>query len=432
MRVRLVRPFEARLLLVMLAGLAVRLLYTALSAKGIPVMGDAMTFHLVGAEVAHGHGFVRVAHPELPATLPAGEPTAEHPPAFEVLIAGLVKLGADGFLAQKLALCGVGTLTVGLTGLAAREAAGERAGLIAAALAAVYPLLWIADGSLMSETLYGVFVSLSMLLGVRMWKAPSVRLALALGASIALAALTRGEAIGLLALLLLPLCVRGGRTLGGRARLLGAGLAAFLVVVAPWSIRNAVTFGAPVLISTNGNAVFVGSNCDAVYHGPFIGLWNFDCYGATPPGDEAEQSVEYRRRGLEYARDHAGRLPLVMAARLGRVWDFFKPRQQAAYEFFEGRSPTASRVGLGFYYPLLVLAAAGAAILRRRRGPLWPLLAFPTLVSLVGILVYGVTRFRFAAEPALVVLGAVALDAALARLRPGRARAEREPSPVSA
>ena len=42
----------------------------------------------------------------------------------------------------------VGTVTVVLVGLLARRVAGERAGLIAAAVAAVYPLLWLADGSL--------------------------------------------------------------------------------------------------------------------------------------------------------------------------------------------------------------------------------------------------------------------------------------------
>ena len=52
------------------------------------------------------------------------------------------------------------------------------------------------------------------------------------------------------------------------------------------------------------------------------------------------------------------------------------------------------------------------SIVRRRRWPLWPLLAFPVMVTLTGVLIYGVTRFRFAAEPALCVLAAVAVAAA--------------------
>jgi hypothetical protein len=38
------------------------------------------------------------------------------------------------------------------------------------------------------------------------------------------------------------------------------------------------------------------------------------------------------------------------------------------------------------------------------------------LVTLVAIATYGVTRFRFAAEPSFVVLGAVAVDALLGRV----------------
>jgi hypothetical protein len=207
---------------------------------------------------------------------------------------------------------------------------------------------------------------------------------------------------------------------------------AFVLVLMPWTIRNITEFEEPVLVSTNGSAVFVGSNCDAVYHGEFIGLWNFDCYGKAPTGDESEQALEYRDRGFDYARDHAGRLPLVMGVRLLRVWDFFKPGQQVRYEQLEGRSQTASRIGLAFYYPLLLLAVAGAVLVRRRGWPLWPVLAFPVMVSITAVLIYGVTRFRFAAEPALCVLAAVAVAAAASamkmRVRDGISQSQSTPA----
>jgi hypothetical protein len=170
-----------------------------------------------------------------------------------------------------------------------------------------------------------------------------------------------------------------------------------------------------VLISTNSNATFAGSNCDDTYHGDSLGLWRLDCYAGNPPGDESQQASFYRKRGLEYARDHAGRLPVVLAARFGRVWDLYRPRQAAAYEFIEGRSRWASRIGLVVYWPTLVLAAFGAILLRRRKRPLLPLLAFPLMVTAVALIYYGITRFRFAAEPALIVLAAVALDELLTR-----------------
>jgi 4-amino-4-deoxy-L-arabinose transferase-like glycosyltransferase len=382
------------------------------------VIGDALTYHLLGENIADGKGFERPLHPQLAGfeSWQPGVPTAEHPPLFPLLVGLFWKLGATTYLAQKLLLCLVGTITVGLVGLAGREAGGPTVGLTAAGLAAVYPFLWIVDGSLMSETLYGVFVAATLWVALRFARRPSLGLAAGLGALVGVAALTRGDALVLVPVLLIPLAFRAGAAWRSRLTLTVVAVGAFALVLAPWTIRNLTVFEQPVLISTNGNSVFVGANCDGTYHGELTGLWRFDCYGKAPGGDESEQAAEYRDRGLDYARDHAERVPAVMAVRFLRVWDLYRPLQQAEYEIIEGRSETASRIGLLVYYPLLLLAAAGAFILRRRGEPLWPLLAFPVIVSVTAVVIYGITRLRFAAEPALCVLAAVALAAAASRM----------------
>jgi 4-amino-4-deoxy-L-arabinose transferase-like glycosyltransferase len=410
------RSFGLRLGLLAALALAVRLFYTLAYSKGVPFTGDAFTYHLVGGQIADGNGFVRPATEAIPSPFGTG-PTAEHAPLYELFLGALSFLGIDSVSAQKSVSCLLGTATVALVGLAGRSLAGERAGLIAALLAALYPLLWVADGSLMSESLYGVFVAGTMLLALRFARAPGPGTAVALGAVVGLAALTRGEALMLAALLLVPLALTRSLPARRRVALAALSVGATLLVITPWTVRNLTTFEKPVLISTSASAVFAGANCEGSYHGRWIGMWQLECYGALPAGDESEKAAVYRRRGLDYARDHAGRLPLVAAVRFLRVWDLFRPRQQVKYEYFEGRSRTASYLGLIAYYPLLVLAVAGAVILRRRGAPLLPVLAFPLLVSVTAVLVYGLTRFRFAAEPAIVVLAAVALDAALRRRR---------------
>src|SRR5947207_3162935 len=209
----------------------------------------------------------------------------------------------------------------------------------------------------------------------------------------------------------LALVARG--TLPARERLvhLAVLVGAFALVIAPWSIRNATTFDAPVLISTNGEGVWVGANCHQTYYGPIVGLWEFPCYGKTPPGDEAQQSREYRRRGMQYMRDHAGRVPLVLAARVGRLYDVFRPAQMRVYEASEGRPARSERLGVWMFWLLAPLAVAGAWLLRRRDQPLAILLMPLAMVTLTALLTYGSTRFRFAAEPSIVVLAAVAIDA---------------------
>lgn len=424
----------ARLALILAGAFAIRVLYTLLVAQDVPVIGDALTYHLLGENIADGKGFERPFHPQLAGfdSFEFGVPTAEHPPLFPLLVGLFTKLGATGYLAQKLLLCAVGTITVGFVGLAGREAGGSGVGLIAAGLAAVYPFLWIVDGSLMSETLYGVFIAATLWVALRFARRPSLGLAAGLGVLVGVAALTRGDALVLVPVLLIPLAFRAGAAWRSRLTLAAVAVGAFALVLTPWTIRNLSAFEQPVLISTNGNAVFVGANCGPTYRGELMGLWRFDCYGEAPGGDESEQAAGYRDRGLDYAREHAGRLPAVMAVRFLRVWDLYRPRQQAEYEIIEGRSETASLIGLLVYYPLLLLAAAGALILRRRRAPLWPLVAFPVIVSVTAVVIYGITRLRFAAEPALCVLAAVALAAAAStmktRVRAGISQSQSTPA----
>lgn len=396
-----VTPFTRRLLAVTLLGLVLRVAY-AIAQRHWPVIGDALTFHLEGRFLADGEGFRRAFE---------DVPTAEHPPLMTVVVAALDLLGMHGTGAQKIGLAVIGTATVPLAGLVGRHAAGERAGLLAALLAAGYPMLWAADGSLMSETVYGVFITASLWAAYRALEVPTSRRFAVLGALIALAALTRGEAIGLLVLLVAPL--------GWHVRSwskAAVAVAAFALVITPWTVRNLTTFNEPVLISTNSYGIWVGANCHDTYYGELVGSWVFSCYGKRPKGDEVEESLEYRRRGFRYARDHAGRVPVVVAARAGRLLDVYRPWSQGVFlASAEGRRPAVQRMGLIGWWLLAPLAVAGAVLLRRRRNPLVVLLAPCVLVLLVALTTYGSTRFRFAAEPAIVVLAAVALDAAIRR-----------------
>jgi hypothetical protein len=110
-------------------------------------------------------------------------------------------------------------------------------------------------------------------------------------------------------------------------------------------------------------------------------------------------------------RAHAGRVPAVLAARLGRLYDVFRPAQMRTYEASEGRPARSERLGVWLFWLLAPLAIAGAWLLRRRRQPLAILLVPVAMVTATALLTYGSTRFRFAAEPSIVVLAAVTVDA---------------------
>ena len=396
--------FGRGLALIAAAGLAARLAYALLLVKSKPLLGDALEFHLQANLLADGKGYIQPFLYEATGTARA---SADKPPLYPFLEAGVSLLGGRTWAWHQLVGCLAGTGTVAVVGLVGRRAAGPRAGLIAAGLAAAYPLLVAADGSLRSESVYALCIALVLLAALAYREAPSARGAALLGVAVAAAALTRGEALVLLVLLALPLC--------GPRRAAVAALAC-VVVLAPWLARCWIVFDRPVLISTNVGGLLAGANCDATYHGALIGQWDFGCIPPPVHANEALEAERLRDRGLSYARHHVGRLPVVVAARLGRSFELFRPREQARQEaFFEGRNLRVEQAGVACYYALVLLAAYGVVVLRRRDGP-WRILMAPVaLVVFVTVISYGFTRLRVAAEPALVVLAAVALDAVAAR-----------------
>ncbi|HVE69465.1 MAG TPA: glycosyltransferase family 39 protein [Solirubrobacteraceae bacterium] len=397
--------------------LAIRLVYALLLAPEPPALSDAGFFHLLANFLADGRGFVR---PYDLVFFDSATPTAEHPPAWSVLLAAMSALGGQSHDAHRVVGCLCGTGTVAAIGVLGRRVAGERAGLIAAGIAAAYPMLWVVDGTLMSESLYGLTIALALLAAYAVVERPSAARAAALGAAMALAALTRGEGMALVVLLGVPVALLARAGARGRLVTLAVIAAAFAAVLAPWLVRNWSAFDRPVLVSNNTGTLLAGANCGGVYAGSDIGSWTFLCIDGPRRRNEAVQAAELRRRGLDYAREHAGRLPVVLPVRVLRTWDAYRPLQGARFMRTEGRRRFAQYLGLAAYYPLLVLAVFGFVVLRRRGATPWLLLVPAVLVTLTSLGGFGLPRFRMAAEISIVVLAAAALDAFAARRREAR------------
>jgi hypothetical protein len=176
-------------------------------------------------------------------------------------------------------------------------------------------------------------------------------------------------------------------------------------VVAPWTARNWIVFDRPVLISTNEGALWGVANCDVTYHGRDIGYSRLDCLSDTPGLNEAEQAARWRRQGLEYAADHTGRLLVVVPVRVARTFNFFQPWRQV--DFAEAHPRRVAYAEVIFGWVMLGLAGWGAVTLYRRREPLRILLAPVVMVVIVSAIGHGFPRYRFAADVAMIVLGAV-------------------------
>jgi 4-amino-4-deoxy-L-arabinose transferase-like glycosyltransferase len=422
------RVFTARLALVVLAGVALRTFYLLVVARDVTGVGDWHFFHWQANAIADGLGFVEPYRLRFDGLR---LPSAGHPPLYPLLLSGVSVLGGTGELAHRCAGLGLGALTVVLVGLLGRRIGGDRVGLVAAGLTAVYPTMVAVDGALMSETLLSPLIAGVLLMALALNERPALWRAAALGALVGLAALTRAEALGLLVLLALPVAVvgagaragAGGGGAGARDRRASAARAALtvvacLAVLAPWTLRNAGAFHRVVVVSDNDATVVAGANCPLTYRGVDLGGWNIACISARRFNDEAEQASVWRSEGRAYAAGHLRRLPVVATVRLLRVWDLWQPRRQVM--FAEGRHRRTQQLGVAAYFGLLALSAAGAWRLRRRRAALGVLLAPAVLVCLTAVAGYGVPRLRHPFEIALLVLAAVGVETVIARLGSGR------------
>jgi Dolichyl-phosphate-mannose-protein mannosyltransferase len=415
--------FRWALLALALVGLGLRLLYAQLGHYGSGVSDDVW-YHLMANTVADGHGFnvpIHALNGTGSVLRYSGDtvPTAFHPPLFPALLAIGSKLGLTGYGEHRAIGCAFGAATIPVVGLIGRRIGGDRLGLAAAALAAVYLPLIANDSVLMSESLFSLTIAATILAALWFVDAPTWRRAALFGVAIGLAALTRSEAL-LLLVLLLPFAVRraGARPL--RHALVA--VAATAVVIAPWCIRNSIEFDRPAGITTGDGAVLAGANDELTYHGRFIGAWDFAGLALPPPTgaarfNEAAGAVRLRDKGLRYARHHASRLPLVIPARVLRTWSVypFDPTTKVRYTaLVEKRREWAEWPTLFMAWAVMLLAIAGAVGLRRRGVWLAPFVVMAVLATLVSAVFYGDVRFREAADVSLVVLAA----AALVSLRP--------------
>ena len=392
--------------------------------------GDAYTYHYSANLLATGHGFI---NPWIYYGAHHSVPSAAFPPLFILLLSMTSVVGLKSFFAHRIWSCVIGAAAIPLCAYTGREIAGRRVGLIAALLLTLYPNIWMNDELAMSEALTPLVVALVLLAAYRFWRRPRALSAAGLGVSLAVAALARDELTPLV-LLVVPLALLARQFgLKWRAALIGIAAAGFVVLVGPWVGFNMARFAKPTFISNGLGVTLASANCPATYNGVNAGYWSYQCALATPGLEPLQdQSVSdsiARRHALKFVGAHLGELPRVEFDREGRAFGFFRPTQQIQLDsLIETRPRHWAEVGLGTYYLLVVLSIPGIVSLRRRRVPVYPLLAVGLDVVISVAITFGQTRYRIAFEVALVLMAAVGIDASVRAIA---SRLGRGPAPGS-
>jgi 4-amino-4-deoxy-L-arabinose transferase-like glycosyltransferase len=400
--------FAWRLVLIAVAGVVLRIAYDTVVLHRLHLGLDSTWYYLEAGLLRRHHSYadpsVFVAH---------RLPTAAHPPAYPAFLALVQSLFGDSVRTSQLAGLATGAATIVLTGLLARRITDDATALVSAVLVASSPLLIAVDGSLMSETL---FVPLA--LGIALTSAVARETDrpapwVLAGVLVALAALTRAEALVLFPCLVLPAAILGQQR--PRRRVVNAAVAgaAAMVILVPWVARNAIRVHEPTIATVSSATAVGGANCDATYSGDAIGAWDIAC---THPElrsalDEAAFSRRNVRNAADYARGHVTRLPIVLAARIARAAGAWSPSNQARIEQEETRNRRWQTLVVVSGPAVLLAGAFGITLLARRRRPIAVLVGLLTSSAVIVVLGWGNTRFRAAAEPALLIGVAVCLTA---------------------
>jgi 4-amino-4-deoxy-L-arabinose transferase-like glycosyltransferase len=368
-----------------------------------------------------------------------GAPTAYYPVGYPAVLGavfwlgGLVGIdgaGGETFLVAALNVL-AGTAAVLLAFVLGRRTAGAWAGIVAAAIVAVAPNLVFHSALALSETVFvTVALAAAVVLAGASWQdGPGRRLLVAAGALLGAAALVRPVAVPVVALLPLVWFAAGFGWRRALRDVAVVGLTAALVI-APWTVRNAVRLDTFVPISTNtGDNLCMSRQPGA--NGGF--LLTEHCFGGPAleglvrPEYELARDRQARRLGLEFIREHPGRELRLWLDRLGASFNHDHDGIDAAESYgldrflSGGTRDLLRRLADAAWYVLGVLgllaAIAVVADRRLRRDPRLVLLVVTTVGLLVPIvLFFGDARFKVPAVPFLAVL----VPSVLARLRRDR------------
>lgn len=393
-----------------------------------------------------------VHHGSFAITTYNGQPvaTAARAPLYPLLLAALWWCAGDVTSAYVFAALHVvlGTATVVAAWHLGRLwslAPGTR--LIAAGLVAIDPILLAESAQIMTETLAAFLAAVALVAITICARATSLKWALAAGVLLGLCILCRPEFLvwTVSVVVLFPFLGAGSHRLLRTTAL----VACAVIVVAPWAIRNARTFGYPVVTTTHGGVTLLLANNASFYEylrsAPWGTVWNGDVImeeydrlrwsrsqpqwpppQSWPIGvvvDEIGVDRDAYRQAFDNIRAEPGTFAYSCLVRVGRLWAVL-PHQLTADES-PARRAMRYAVALG-YTAELALAGIGLCLVGRKSlaSPwVWGMLLVVSYTA-VHALYWTDMRMRAPLESVVALLAA----AGVARLAAGRCSASSLPA----
>ncbi len=401
---------QLRWLVAILAGAAVLRVAWALyatRAPANPLAGDPFFYFRYGRALAEGHGYNNYF---------GGKPTAYYPIGYPAVLAVVFWVVQHTPIPDNLPMAGslfqaaVGTGSVGLVFVISRRLFGTTTALVGAGIYAVFPNAIYYVATLQLETVFTfAFLGAVAVMVTHDWSLglPSRGRMLVFGAVLGLSALVRPFSVPLLVGLVVTLLVAGS---GWRRTLAAAGWAvlAFVVVIAPWILRNAVVMGAPTFSTNMGDTVCIDRYPHSNGRFRFVG----PPYCAAADEPEARRNTDNLRKALTFVRQHPGD-ELTLVGKRG--WYMMESDSdgllyERPHPFFGHRLRTVlTRVANGYFFLMLALSVVGILAFVRERRP-EHIFVLSAIVTLLGIplVLWGSTRFHFPVLPFVAMAAASA------------------------
>jgi hypothetical protein len=382
-----------------LAGLMIRLLFGFGYWTSKPLTHDEQEYLALASSLAAGRGLTYQAGRDSGTAQQFGR--APGYPYFLASIGATEGTYTSTPARVKFAQSLAGAVGVWVIGLLALGAAGPRAGIAAAWIAACYPPLISLSSLVLSETVASTIAFASALALQRAdWsesERPRLRWSGVAGALTGLGALVRPSLVLFLPLAAAWLMLK--RRSADAAVLAGAAL----LVVVPWTVRNIATYDRFVFIASEGGVTFwTGNHPLAVGEGDLaanIELKRAElAFRSAHPGLSAEALEPlYYREAFDYIRAHPGWWLSLLARKMFYLVVPVGP----SYAVHSTRYRAASIVP---YLLVLPFGVAGAWRLAAGPRPPAPLFLLGASAVLVCLIFFPQERFRIPViDPTLIV-----------------------------
>ena len=395
-------PAMSRLGWVILPAIAlvIRLAYVATLPPTIVVTfeADPITYDQIATNILRGKGFSGASFYYPPGT---DVLTSFWDPLYPYFLAAVYAVCGHSIPAVRIVQALIGAGSVAMAWHIGRRLAGPTPGLLTAAILAGYPFLLYYTGQLLTETLFIGLILATVSAGIEAMRTGRVRWFVTLGVAGGLAAMGRAEAFAF-TLAYVPWCAWFARpSMGARQRrwvlALAVGWLAAAATLAPWTIRNAVTFGRPIITTTK-----LGYNLYKYYHPemtpdqtvrvvPFPDLIGLD---------EPARADVMQRLGTGFMLDDPARTARFMAAKFLLLFKL-TPSNDATRGY-----ALVSLLSFGLLLPFM---AVGAALAIWRGPTWWPVAGYVAFSVASKTAVFAGIRLRMQVEPFLVLFAALAI-----------------------